>query len=648
MSGPTQTAETGAGSAWKRRPVAGRLLKIAILAGPVLMTVVYTMTISRLLPAARLGISPIVWWLLVAGTSIAVLVTVERLLRQFTPVAALMMLSVTFPDEAPSRFGHALRSGTVTQLAKLRDDHLANGRFTDETTYSQYLLALADAIGQHDRLTRGHSERVRAYADLIAEELELSDLDRRKLHWSALLHDVGKLDVPAEILQKPTRPTTAEWQIIQAHPAAARAYLAPLEPWLGEWLGAADEHHCRFDGTGYPTSSEGRSISLAGRIVAVADAFDVMTSKRTYKEPLAPEDARAEILRCAGSQFDPVVVKAFLNVGVRRLGLKASPLAWLGQLAGVDWTAFGGSTSGIGTVAAGSSPAAGAAGGGLPSVVSSLGSTALAAVPQAAAATVIIATGAVDVDPGPTDPPAIIAYEDDQTSAAESSELGQDEPESPASSIPETSTTSTTTRPTSTTTTTTSTTTTTTVFEARPTLQESEAFGDVVVYGWSAPGGDGADAVVIFNWSSRTIDTTGWRLSNGLPGENPLLNHELRTQSIDPQEGVLVTVGDLDEALSLLRESDPFTGWIDQLIPGDTPLATEDFATALEQAIGAGLGPDQVAQLFDAQFGLPIKLEFVPSLAGVAVLNEEGFELWLLDGDGAVVHGNGAEPPVDR
>ena len=112
------------------------------------------------------------------------------------PLAALYRLALVFPDKAPSRYRVALRSGTAHQLSeKLRSGEHLGGTTSDA---AENLLALVAAIGRHDRITRGHSERVRAYADLIGEQLGLSVADREKLHWSALVHDAGKIHVRSE------------------------------------------------------------------------------------------------------------------------------------------------------------------------------------------------------------------------------------------------------------------------------------------------------------------------------------------------------------------------------------------------------------------------------------------------------------------
>ena len=194
------------------------------------------------------------------------------------------------------------------------------------------LLAMVSALGRHERLTRGHTERVRATTDLIAERLGIPQRDRDLLGWAALVHDVGKLHVPAEILASPSQPTAQEWQILRRHPAAGAAMVEPLAGWLGEWRLAAGEHHERWDGGGYPKGLAGNDVSLAGRIVAVADAFDVITSTRSYKKAMAPQDARDEMVRRAGTQFDPRIVRALLEVSLVRQSSRFGSVGILGEL----------------------------------------------------------------------------------------------------------------------------------------------------------------------------------------------------------------------------------------------------------------------------------------------------------------------------
>ncbi len=270
------------------------------------------------------------WWAVVLLGSALGVFAGRRVAERLTPLVALYRMSLVFPDEAPSRYRVALKRSKARELER----RLEEGRSLGDTPAdaAANVLVLLHRLNDHDRRTRGHSERVRAYSDMIAEEIGMPEADRQKLHWAALIHDVGKLDVSGEILRKEGRPTDAEWEELRGHPAASARYLAPLYPWLGSWLSAATQHHERYDGGGYPRGIAGRDISLPGRIVAVADAYDTMTSARSYKKAWTAEQARAELVACAGTQFDPEIVRAFLTVSVKRTKKVAGGLTWLTQL----------------------------------------------------------------------------------------------------------------------------------------------------------------------------------------------------------------------------------------------------------------------------------------------------------------------------
>jgi putative nucleotidyltransferase with HDIG domain len=288
--------------------------------------------LARLLPAPTGGLSTAGWWAAVLATSFAFLFVMQRLVHKLLPLALLLRLTLTFPDRAPSRFRVARQSGN---LAELRAQLKRAGEVDDPDGLQQAaetILALAAALNTHDKQTRGHSERVRVFADMLAEELKLPAQDRDRLRWAALLHDIGKLEVPAEILNKPEALDVEEWRTIRRHPQMGMKLLGPLGAWLGPQAKTVQDHHERYDGDGYPTGIEGEEISLGGRIVAVADAYDTMTAARPYKKSLSAATAREELSRCAGKQFDPVVVRALMDISLGRLWWRVGILAWLAQI----------------------------------------------------------------------------------------------------------------------------------------------------------------------------------------------------------------------------------------------------------------------------------------------------------------------------
>ncbi len=334
----TLTRDTGVSSSeatelhwWRGRPVLAALVRLAVFAAPIAASFLASFLIASRWPRPD-GFWPVVgWWLTLVLVGSLALALTNRVARRFLPLSMLLRMTLVFPDERPSRFSVALRTGTTRQLERQISD-LRDGGGIDDRGAAETLLRLVAALRAHDRFTRGHGERVRAYAALIGDELGLDDIERSKLQWAGLIHDIGKLEVPDEILNKEGSLTAAEYEIVKRHPEAGMQIAAPLADWLGDWVNAVGEHHERWDGSGYPSGRAGTDISLAGRIVAVADVFDVITATRSYKRAQSPHDAREELARHAGTQFDPDIVRAFLQISIGRLRAAMWPLSWLAHI----------------------------------------------------------------------------------------------------------------------------------------------------------------------------------------------------------------------------------------------------------------------------------------------------------------------------
>jgi putative nucleotidyltransferase with HDIG domain len=344
---PHAVQDTGA--RWAPRPWLALFVRAIAWAFPFAMAVLVTAFAARHIGRPS-GLAVVGWWALLAVIATAVATVADRVSQELFPLAALLQLSLLFPDRAPSRWSIARRSGSVRQLRRRVD---AAGEPRDVADACAHVLTLVAALSRHDRCTRGHSERVRAYVDLLAKELGVAPEDADRLRWAGLLHDIGKLDVPAEILNKKGRLEEREREEIRRHPEAGARLAAPLAGWLGPWAHAIDQHHERLDGTGYPNGLAGEEISLAARIVAVVDCYDVMTSSRSYKRPVSSTAARRELQRCAGTQFDPQVVDAFLRIPAPRLRFVTGPLAWLAQIPLVGGPAVGAAGAAGGSVPAG-------------------------------------------------------------------------------------------------------------------------------------------------------------------------------------------------------------------------------------------------------------------------------------------------------
>jgi len=180
-----------------------------------------------------------------------------------------------------------------------------------EENFKQTIIGFAHALEESDRYTRGHSERVAMYARLIAVGLRMSAPEIDTVVKVGLMHDVGKIGIRNDKLNKPGKLTPEELAMFRSHPAKGRRILEPI-PFMRDIVPGCYCHHEAWDGSGYPQGLMGDRIPLIGRIVAIADAYDAMTSDRAYRKALPHEIACGELERCVNAQFDPEIVPVFL------------------------------------------------------------------------------------------------------------------------------------------------------------------------------------------------------------------------------------------------------------------------------------------------------------------------------------------------
>jgi putative nucleotidyltransferase with HDIG domain len=199
----------------------------------------------------------------------------------------------------------AQESAVSLQNFKLFEEHSKN--------YLDTIITLAKAIDARDPYTYQHSNNVTKYSVRIAEELKLQDEEIKDIRYAGLLHDIGKIGIRDDILLKSTDLTPEERLKIETHPDKGEEIISSL-PFLQKVAKIVRHHHERFDGKGYPDRLLGEDIDIGARILALADSFDAMTTKRLYHEPLSLEEAKDVLERKKGSQFDPELVDCFLQI----------------------------------------------------------------------------------------------------------------------------------------------------------------------------------------------------------------------------------------------------------------------------------------------------------------------------------------------
>lgn len=229
-----------------------------------------------------------------------------------------------FPDRAKDE----------VQLLKSADDALYRAKFFNKNRVERYksileelekdiedkdievvssVKTLISVINAKDRYTYGHSERVVLYSRLMANKLNLSKKDKENLIYGAYMHDIGKINIPKEVLMKKMPLTNEEWEMLKQHPENGVEIIKTIDSLSGA-MPIILHHHERYDGKGYPYGLKGEEIPFLARILCIVDSFDAMTSNRPYNKRKTYEEAIEELKRCSGAQFDPELSNAFIEV----------------------------------------------------------------------------------------------------------------------------------------------------------------------------------------------------------------------------------------------------------------------------------------------------------------------------------------------
>lgn len=242
----------------------------------------------------------------------------DILLSVFTPSIAILI--ILFSMETPD---YQLLMKTLAELDDLRKNlqvevkkqtkEAEDRREKVELLSEQVILTLAKTIDAKDKYTNGHSERVAAYAREIAQRMGMSGREQKEIYHMGLLHDIGKIGVSDAIINKTGKLTDDEFRMIMKHPEIGAEILVTISELPDISIGAK-YHHEKYDGTGYPDKVAGTDIPLSARIIGIADAYDAMTSKRSYRDVLPQQVVRSEIEKGRGTQFAPECADIMLQM----------------------------------------------------------------------------------------------------------------------------------------------------------------------------------------------------------------------------------------------------------------------------------------------------------------------------------------------
>jgi putative nucleotidyltransferase with HDIG domain len=236
------------------------------------------------------------------------------------PLETIKRLSIQGYCEKSDRFDQlllliesGLRSVEQMKIIKQINSELKDKNQELEKAYLESIQTLRYTVEAKDSYTRGHSDRVADFSVLIGKHMGLSEKDLEILRIGGLFHDIGKIGVPDKILLKEAKLTDEEYSEIKNHPSIGKQILSNASLFQ-DMIPIVYHHHEKYNGTGYPAGLAGDDIPLFARIAAVADTFDAMTTKRSYRNALPLEVVRAEIEKCSGTQFDPQIAKVFLDI----------------------------------------------------------------------------------------------------------------------------------------------------------------------------------------------------------------------------------------------------------------------------------------------------------------------------------------------
>lgn len=214
----------------------------------------------------------------------------------------------------------------LKEVLNIRNRELEKMYASVNKNYRDTINTMRQIVDAKDIYTRGHSDRVSAYSVEIAKAMGKPEDFVERVRIAGLFHDIGKIGIPDSILQKPGALTPEEYARVRAHPAMGKSLLSSMSS-LEEILDIIESHHEKIDGTGYPYGLKGDEIPEEAKIISVADTFDAMTSKRTYRDSMSLEEAVAELKRCSGKQFEAEIVSVFLDI-LNHYDILKNNLAW--------------------------------------------------------------------------------------------------------------------------------------------------------------------------------------------------------------------------------------------------------------------------------------------------------------------------------